>query len=432
MTAGFALALAVLLSLVCGALIAFANYAAWRDAETLLRRSAQQIHQELADDDTPSEILKEHREALRADNLTVLVVGQAGRVLSRSQDPVPAWPRKDDGWRVVVVRSGAHTVVVGMPWAQTEAALRDRVFLLSFLGLFVVVAGAGGAWLLVGRTLQPIALLSREARAASADRLDVCLSAPSPDAEVTELVATLNDLLARLGQTAASKGRFYAAASHELRTPLQALSGHLEVALNQPRSRESYHATVEEAHRQTGRLISLTQDLLLLNRLENANGRPANKPVDLSEVCDQALCRLGPQIARRGLKVTTDMPPGVQVLAPPTHADMLVRNLLENATKYANPGGRVCVTVAADAPENATLLIFNECAPLAPSDIEQLFEPFFRPDASRSAETGGNGLGLAICKAIAVANNWDARLTQAPGGIRVLVCFAETALGGAS
>ena len=81
---------------------------------------------------------------------------------------------------------------------ETEAALRRQAIALLFLGLVVVLAAAVGAWLLVGRTLSPIARLSRQAQAATADRLDVRLNAPSGDAEVTGLVATLNDLLARI------------------------------------------------------------------------------------------------------------------------------------------------------------------------------------------------------------------------------------------
>ena len=91
---------------------------------------------------------------------------------------------------------------------------------------------------MVGRTLSPIDRLSRQAAAASVESLDVRLAAPSRDAEVVRLVATLNGLLQRLSDAAESRGRFYAAASHELRNPLQALLGHVEVTLDKERDRE--------------------------------------------------------------------------------------------------------------------------------------------------------------------------------------------------
>ena len=238
-------------------------------------------------------------------------------------------------------------------------------------------------------------------------------------------MATLNDLLGRISEAAAVKGRFHAAASHELRTPLQALSGHLEVALSRVRTNAAYRAAIEEADRQTRRLTSLVQDLLLLNGLESAASRPAQEPVNLADECERILSQLHPLAESRGLTVKAALPTDRDILAPPTHVQMLLRNLIENALKYAALGGGVCVEIIS-AVAQTQVRICNDFPPTVQLDIERLFEPFFRPDPGRSSGASGNGLGLAICRAIAVGNGWDLALRQQGLEVCVTVTFKST------
>src|SRR5262249_28045507 len=181
-------------------------------------------------------------------------------------------------------------------WWKTRAALLSQGALLGVLVLFLAFFTATGVWLLVGRTLQPIRGLARQADAASAASLEVQLKPPSEDAELVELVATFNRLLERLTRPRAARGRFYAAASHELRTPLQALSGHLELALTRPRTSDEYQSVVEEAFGQTRRLMRLVRELLLLNQLHQQASTPPAEPVDLAETVEGILFQLRPAL----------------------------------------------------------------------------------------------------------------------------------------
>jgi signal transduction histidine kinase len=371
---------------------------------------------------------------------SVLTEGPAAAEVAGSRPAGGGEP--DDGWHTIGERAvGLESRPMILHILQSRSALAQGQRLqrleLLLLSLCTVLVVAGGAWVLVGRTLSPIRRLAVQASAASVElrhagdrqvaNLRVRLRAPSQDAEVVELVETLNGLLARLAETAAVKGRFYAAASHELRTPLQALSGHLEVALSRERTAEEYETVLHEAHRQTARLTSLVRDLLLLHQLDSPAARP-QEPVDLAEVCDGAPGQLAPLIDARGLRLSADLPPGTEILAIPTHAEILVRNLVENAVKYASSSGQVTLRLTSTGGQ-ARLELFNEC-PLVPEwNPEKLFEPFYRPDRARSARTGGNGLGLAICRAIAAANGWTVTLRQEPGGVRAVTSFGEPRSG---
>jgi signal transduction histidine kinase len=427
MTLTFALGIALLMLLVCGGLALYARVSDEQNADTLLDTAAQKVAAALHADQAQGgheELREEEQQDLKVENIALQIVDAQGRVLEQSQRNVPPWPRKDDAvWRVRTLPFGTTTIIVGLPWQQTLLSLHRLTLSLLALGLLATVAAAIGAWLLVGRTLSPIGLLSRQAQTASADSLDIRLNAPSADVEMVELVTTLNGLLARLAEAAAAKGRFHAAASHELRTPLQALSGHLELALHRRRTEEEYHAVVEEAHKQTRRLISLARDLLLLSQLDSAR-TPPQEAVCLTDVCADALHSFAPLIAAHSLRVEAHLPSGATVQAVPTHAEMLTRNLIENAIKYASEGGTVRIGVT--GPPDATLLtIFNTCPSLPDWNPDKLFEPFYRPDASRNSQTGGAGLGLAICKAIATKNGWQLTLQQTAEGVMATVLFAS-------
>jgi len=222
-------------------------------------------------------------------------------------------------------------------------------------------------------------------------------------------VDTLNDLLRRLTDSAATKGRFYSAASHELRTPLQALSGHLELALRHDRSNEEYRATIEEAYVQTKRLISLSRALLLLYQLDSSTALPPNEPVDLVEICKRSIAHCSQLIVERSLRIDLRSPEETRAFAPPNHIEILMRNLIENAAKYSSEHGRVVVEIEKGSKE-IRLKITNDCVLPPEWDSTRIFEPFSRPDLSRNSKTGGVGLGLTICKAIADTNGWSLKI----------------------
>ncbi|HEY3413145.1 MAG TPA: HAMP domain-containing sensor histidine kinase [Armatimonadota bacterium] len=418
-------AIAALLLLVLGSgLVWFARQTAEREADSLLRSAASQFRAEVGNGGRRA-ILSEMAEETaqrRSQGITLALYDRSGNLVSATDRELPAAPRAaHPAWRTVPLQFGSDTVVFGMPWVKTERDLRREAFGLAALCVVVLLGTGAGAWVLVGRTLSPIELLSRQAARASADLASVRLSAPSDDAEVVTLVGTLNGFLDRLYEATAARHRFYAAASHELRTPLQALQGHLELALTRKRPPEEYEAAIEEAREQAGYLSRLVQDLLALNRLQSGTGQTPRERVDLVSVVERVAEAYAPLAERRAVHLALDIPDDSQTFAPETHVEMVVRNLVENAVKYSKPEGRVDIRLTkGPAPE---LSIVNETGPCEPLDRDRLFEPFYRPDADRHSETGGNGLGLALCKTAADANGWVLALHQDAATVTVTVAF---------
>lgn len=431
MTGAFALAIASLLLIGGITLTRQARRTAERRCQELLGLAADRAGWEMHEPDNRAnslvDIVRKEQGELAAGDIAMIILNAQGHAVWRSRKATPHWPmgkQEQELWRVKTFTARGQTLVLALPWAGIESELREHTLQLMALGGLMLIASSLGTWIMVGRTLAPIDHLSHQAQNAAPDRLRVRLTAPSPDAELVHLVGTLNGLLERLEKDAAARGRFYAAASHELRTPLQALVGELDVILSRPREREDYRETLEAVQQQSLRLMTLVQELLQLNQLEMAPSAPPAVPVDLGDLIQRQWQGLQATADRRRLRIEPHLL-DIEVLMPPAHGEILCRNLLENAAKYAPEGTAIRVAMEEHA-KGARLEICNLSDTTPGADLSLWFEPFYRLDASRNSQTGGNGLGLAICKAICDVNGWEITLRHSARSIEVRVDFTST------
>ena len=362
---------------------------------------------------------------IAAGGLTLMVT-QGDQVLWQSRRRAPNWPHLDGQWRARTLSRNGQTLVLASDWKPIREDLEGTALALLALGIIVMAATALAAWFVVGITLSPLYQLAAQAHQSSTEGagLDVRLHAPSSDAEMLYLTQTLNGLLAQLQREARARGRFYAAASHELRTPIQVLQGQIDVAQSRPRSIEAHEEVLAQLQTETQRLATLIADLLQLNALEMRQSVAPCESLNLAFWVERALLQQTDAIAERDLQLQTRLPEA-EILAPPLHLEMLLRNLVENAVKYAAPGGalhiEICEQPTDEQRPNARLRIWNACDLPADAQIENWFEPFYRPDAARNSQTGGNGLGLSIVAALGRANDWPITLQNRGGGVEVLV-----------
>lgn len=207
---------------------------------------------------------------------------------------------------------------------------------------------------------------------------------------------------------------FIANASHELRTPLASIAGFIETlrgpARNDPAAREQFLQIMQN---QTGRMARLIDDLLSLSRLEM---KPYLKPgteVDLRQTVDSVIDSLGPLARENNVAIERDFANGP--LDVPGDRDELFQvfeNLLENACKYGQSGGRVVVSIARgdDVSEPGIDVTIRDFGPGIPEEhIPRITERFYRIDVETSRTQKGTGLGLSIVKHILTRHN--ARLT---------------------
>jgi signal transduction histidine kinase len=315
----------------------------------------------------------------------------------------------------------------GSPPRETVIDLHQLLLLSGAALAIMAVASIGLGWLIAGRVLRRLRLITTAAREISATNLHDRLALQGPDDELKELGNTLDDLLARLEASFTAQRQFVANASHELRTPLARQRTLIEIALGDP------HATVESLQANNERVLAageqqerLIEALLTLARGEA--GIEVREPVDLGATTRAVLAARSAEAERRGVRIEASLSPA-RCRGDPRLLAHLIANLIDNAIRYNLPDGRVEVTTAlgreaeSGSPQ-ATLAVRNTGPVITGADVQRLFEPFERLDVGRRARKDGAGLGLSIVKAIAMAH--QARLTaQAPpdGGLNIEVAF---------
>jgi two-component system OmpR family sensor kinase len=277
------------------------------------------------------------------------------------------------------------------------------IVLLGFAATFV------GAWSIAGSVVRPVAEITQQAAQIEAGTLAQRISAHATTDEYRGLVAVLNRMLERLDGAFRAQRRFTGDVSHELRTPLTALRGEIEVALRSEREPREYQRVLWSALEEIERLTSMTEDLLLIARAESHLVVPQRVSSDVNAVLRSALDQMRQRIAEKRLTVETVFDAANRMA--PLDAGLvtrLVRNLVDNAVKFAPVGGQLKVVSGSDDGGGVRLRIENPGPPIAPEDLPHVFEPFYRADRARSRGTG-TGLGLAVAAAIARLHGGEIR-----------------------
>ncbi|RBI72278.1 two-component sensor histidine kinase [Roseovarius sp. TE539] len=271
-------------------------------------------------------------------------------------------------------------------------------------GLILVAA----FWFVMTRLTGPLRDLSRAAEGLGRGDVREPLPVAGPD-EVRDLTRAFNRMQDRLTRFVADRTRILAAVSHDLRSPLTAMRFDAEL-VEDVETRESLIASIDEMQ---------TMAEATLNFAEGLAGREASELVDLPDWLETlAGDKATPFVLTGG--------PPMTVRIRPLALRRAVRNLVENATRYG--GG---ATVGWHRAGDDLVIEITDHGPGIPEEeLDEVFAPFHRLEASRSLETGGHGLGLAIARAIVRGHGGDIRLeNRAEGGLKasIFIPLAEDA-----
>ena len=220
---------------------------------------------------------------------------------------------------------------------------------------------------------------------------------PPGNVERTGTVAVFYDIteLRRLEQV---RQDFVANASHELRTPLAAVIGFAETLLHGPALKESeQRAYIEIIERHSKRLEAIVDDLLDLSQAEGSLSEPDSSLIDVGEIMGGLVEDARGRAEQRGIAIDFSSDGPARAWAEQRGIEQIMGNLLGNAIKYTEPGGRIHVGIESSA-NSFEVRVADTGIGIPPDDLNRIFERFYRVDKARSRALGGTGLGLSIVR----------------------------------
>jgi signal transduction histidine kinase len=239
--------------------------------------------------------------------------------------------------------------------------------------------------------------------------------AAEPD-ELGALATQFNTMAAALEAAERRRVALIGDVAHELRTPLATIEGYTEGLLDGVVAPDA--ETWALLHDEAGRLRRLVQELQELSRAEARQLPLQLRPCPPAELVEQAIRRIAPQFAEKGVTLTTDVPADLPAVR--ADADRIIQvliNLIGNALRSTPANGRVQVR-AEHLQDAVTFHIADTGIGIAPEHLPHLFERFYRVDKARSRALGGSGIGLTISRAIVEAHDgqiWAASAGQGQG-----------------
>jgi signal transduction histidine kinase len=319
------------------------------------------------------------------------------------------WTTADGHHRLAATAGDRDTVlVVGTHLAPLAAATRatGRYQLLTFVVWLPVVLGV--AWLGLTRAFRPLARITATARRIRAGRFDERIDVATADAEFSEMVGTLNDMLDRLDAIRVAQSRFNADVAHQLMNPVHTILLETEAAARAPRPPEELGAALERVDGLARRIEELCETLLAWSRSAALDPTRLTR-VDLEPIVGVAVERVAARARARGA-VLTSPPEGLVVQGDPALLEEVFVNLLVNAVDHSPAGGRIEFAVSADATGRCVAVV-DHGAGVAAADAPHLFEHF-----RTGRPSGGHGIGLALSRRIMRSHGGDLVYGPTPGG----------------
>lgn len=313
------------------------------------------------------------------------------------------------------VPSGSPLIIyVVTPYIQYYRDLRHFVEILVISGCAALFCACAGGLIIASRALKPLGQITSAAERISAENLQMSIEVDNSQDELGRLATTLNDTFGRLRESVDRIRRFTADAAHELRTPLSVLRTRLEVALRLPVDADDRRDSYQVAIAQTDRLKKVVDQLLVLSRHDAGVAAERFDEVELMPLINDVMEILQPVAQEKAVRLSVGSVPDCAIWGDDISLSRVFFNLIDNAIKYSRTNGQVVVSGECDE-QKVRLGVTDTGIGIEPEHLPKLFDRFYRVDAGRNGQTGGAGLGLAICQSIVEAHGGAITVDSASG-----------------
>lgn len=301
-----------------------------------------------------------------------------------------------------------------------ELLVEYRRTLLLVLA-FGLAGSAATGYLLARHALRPLRKIAATARSIRSSNLDERIEIGGLPTEVAALAGSFNSMLERLEDSFDRLSRFSADIAHELRSPVSNLRIEAEVALGKARSLQEYQETLASCLEEYDRLTRIIDSMLFIARAEDPRTQIHREPVDLSRELERVREFYEAPAAEAGVSLEVACPAGTGARLDRTLLQRAVGNLVANSIRHTPRGGRVELGAVRENGE-LRIEVLDSGTGIAPTDLPNVFDRFYRADRARSTATGNVGLGLAIVKSIVTLHGGSISAANRPaGGTRMTI-----------
>jgi signal transduction histidine kinase len=299
-------------------------------------------------------------------------------------------------------------------------ALRNlrNVLLITFSISLVLVSILG--WLYAGKVLSPISKIVNEVSTITEANLNQRLEEGDQKDELNQLARTFNRMLERLQSAFIAQKNFIANASHEIKTPITVMTGEIDVALLQERTKEYYITSLKSVLAALKRLNKLSTQLLLLAQTSAEQPEKSFTLVRVDDILWEVKAQLIKAHPEYNIDIIFDLKLDYEWLSIYGDEQLLkvaILNLMENGCKYADDN-HVTINLHSNQPQLIAVEFTNNGGGIDMQNIEKLFEPFYRGKNGRQTE--GFGIGLSLVSKIIKLHNGRISVTSIP---QTKTCF---------
>lgn len=287
-----------------------------------------------------------------------------------------------------------------------------RVLYIIFSGAVIIIAiAASGGFFLTKKALKPIDNITNTVKEIDGKRLCKRLNFTGKEDEIVRLANTFDSMLDKIEFSFNQQKQFTQNASHELNNPLAVMKTNIEITLQDMKTKKTeYKETLLLINREIDRLSKITNDLLLLSKMDSVNEKNKFNTVNIKDITKKMLEVFYPKIKPRDLIIKQKYKGYMNILGEKKQIEQLIFNLIDNAVKYTDRKKEISINIFNDKQkENLIFKIENKSSLIEKKDLPYLFDRFYTKKFKEipEYETTGNGLGLSVCKKIVEIHNGD-------------------------
>ncbi|MDD5423220.1 MAG: ATP-binding protein [Candidatus Omnitrophota bacterium] len=314
-----------------------------------------------------------------------------------------------------------YIVQVASPMTSIQTALNSiKVIIFLLIPVTILATGLMGVFL-AGLALHPVDNMINTIHDITAENMKLKIKVPETKDEIQKLAETFNDMLGRLDSAFTTQKHLFEDLSHELKTPLTILKGEFEVVLKKMRSSEEYETILRSSLEEVDKITRLVENLLMLASFESKKILPERKSLDLNLLVQGVANSVKTLAEEKKIGLNVEQHDRITLNADEKQIKRLVLNLLDNAVKYTEPGGKVAVDIRRDG-QNAKMTVKDTGIGIPKDEIGRIFDRFYRIDDAKGGH--GFGLGLSIVKSIVDSHKGSITVDSRPGaGTTFIVTF---------